>query len=79
MKVYLAHNFKAREWLPEVIEEMRLSGIECTSTWIKDDAHAKGGSQRESALIDLDDIDRSDTFVLFTDNYGENPGKGKGP
>jgi nucleoside 2-deoxyribosyltransferase len=77
MKVYLAHNFKAREWLPEVIERLKQAGIECTSTWITDDAHTKGGSHRESALVDLDDIDRSDCLVLFVDNYGYRPGKGK--
>src|SRR5665213_1277837 len=77
MKIYLAHNFSAREFLPSVVSLLTNLGFDCTSTWIFDDAHAKGGSRLASAMVDLQDIDRSNYLVLFTDQYGATPGKGK--
>ena len=77
MKIYIAHNFSAREWLPEVVHRIKVAGHHVTSTWIFDDAHAAGGSRLTSAKVDLADIDQSSCIVLFTDQYGETPGKGK--
>ena len=77
MQIYVAHNFNAREWLPLVVDRIQAAGHPVTSTWIYDDAHASGGSRLTSALVDIADIDRSACLVLFTDQYGETPGKGK--
>lgn len=75
MKIYLAHNFKAREWLPTVVAQVIATGHECTARWIWDDSHI--GVSRHGALDDLHDIDRSNCLVLFVDQYGSTPGKGK--
>jgi nucleoside 2-deoxyribosyltransferase len=77
MKIYLAHNFKARWWLRDYIKLLELKGHQVTSTWITDDAHIDSKNKEESALVDLEDIDRADCLILFTDQYGERPGKGK--
>ena len=77
MNIYVAHNFSAREWLPEVVHKIKVVGHHVTSTWIFDDAHAAGGSRLSSAKVDLADIDQSSCIVLFVDQYGETPGKGK--
>ena len=75
MKVYLAHNFKAREWLGAVVSQLTEAGHECTAQWIWDDSHI--GVSEHGALADLNDIERSDCLVLFVDQYGSTPGKGK--
>ena len=78
MKIYLAHNFKARWWLQDYILLLQHMGHTITSSWITDDSHTESGSSREiSAITDLNDIDRADALILFTDQYGEKHGKGK--
>lgn len=77
MKIYVAHNFKARSWLPAVIDRIKSTGHEVTSTWVYDDSHEKGGTQLDSAKVDIADIDRSACVVLFVDQFGDRPGKGK--
>lgn len=75
MKVYLAHNFAAREWLPTVVAQLTEAGHESTGRWISDDTHI--GVSEHAACADLNDIDRSSCLVLFVDQYGSTPGKGK--
>lgn len=75
MKIYLAHNFAAREWLPSVVAQINEAGHECTSRWIWDDAHI--GVSEHGAISDIQDIDRADCLVLFVDQFGPTPGKGK--
>jgi len=80
MKIYLAHNFAAREVLPEVVKRLENLGHKCTSTWIFDDTHdlhAHAGSPIASACVDIEDIDQSHCLVLFADQYGKTPGRGK--
>lgn len=77
MRIYVAHNFAARSWLPKVVAQIEQLGHFCTSTWIFDDAHSKTGQQVDSAQVDINDINRSDAFVLFVDQDGPKPGKGK--
>lgn len=77
MNIYVAHNFAAREWLPDVVSRINKIGHRCTSTWISDDAHTKTGKMVDSAIVDIRDIDRSGCLVLFVDQYGDTPGKGK--
>jgi nucleoside 2-deoxyribosyltransferase len=75
MRIYVAHNFAAREWLPTVIAQITEAGHESTSRWITDPSHV--GVSQQAALADLGDIDRSNCLVLFVDQYGPTPGKGK--
>lgn len=75
MKIYIAHNYAAREVLPQAIAHLNSLGHEVTSRWITDDAHE--GNNATTAQMDLDDIDRADALLFFTDNHGERPGKGK--
>lgn len=78
MKIYIAHNFKAREYLPKfIIPAIIAQGHEVTSTWITDASHISSYNKRQSAEIDLADIDRADAILLFVDQYGERHGKGK--
>lgn len=79
MRVYLAHNFAARSWLREVIKpKIEASGHIVTSRWLWDDSHMASGSEQQSAVHDLEDIESADDLILFTDNYSDlRPGKGK--
>lgn len=73
MKVYLAHNYAARGWLKQVVPMFEAAGHEVTSRWIKDVKNV----DTEDALIDLEDIQSANVLVLFTDQFGVTPGKGK--
>lgn len=75
MKIYLAHNFAAREWLPTVVAQLTEVGHESTGRWIFDDSHV--GVSQHAACTDLNDIERSNVLVLFVDQFGSTPGKGK--
>lgn len=77
MKIYLAHNFAARDVLIPTIVLLERIGHEVTSTWITDDSHIDRFNKEKSALVDLIDIDRADAIVLYTDQYADRPGKGK--
>lgn len=78
MRVYLAHNFAAREHLRDDIKwKLEEAGFDVTSSWIWDDSHIHSMNAVQSARRDLEDIDRADILVLFTDQWGEVPGKGK--
>lgn len=76
MKVYIAHNFSARSWLPEVIRELEGAGHTCTSRWITNDEHV--GISTKAAIADLEDIDRADILLLYTDQPPTSrPARGK--
>lgn len=77
MKIYIAHNFAARDYLMDTVRGLEEHGHECTSTWIWDDSHILGMNEEQSALKDLEDIDRADTLILFIDQYWERMRKGE--
>jgi len=77
MKIYIAHNFAAREWLKLTVDTLRSLGHEVTSTWIWEDWHQNNGLGRECAIQDLLDIDQADALLLFIDQYGDSHGRGK--
>jgi len=78
MKVYLAHNFEARDWLKVTIKPaLEAVGHEVTSRWITDDSHLQTFDDDRSARADLEDIDKADVLILFTDQYGSRPPRGK--
>jgi nucleoside 2-deoxyribosyltransferase len=78
MKIYIAHNYAARQMLAETVVPI-LTGIghTITSRWITDSDHGDVNDQCAQALIDLQDIDRADGLLFFTVNFGNRPGKGK--
>jgi nucleoside 2-deoxyribosyltransferase len=77
MKIYVANNFSSRNFLNTfVFPLLRQYGHEITSRWATDADHEREGELNE-ALKDLEDIQRSDAILLFTDNFGDRPGRGK--
>jgi nucleoside 2-deoxyribosyltransferase len=78
MKVYLAHNFAAREWLKEfVIPYIEDYGHKVTSSWITDDRHLTPSYKTQSAVVDLQEIEEAGAIVFFADQFGFTPGEGK--
>lgn len=77
MKIYLAHNFEAREWLREGLKEGLWKGHEITSRWIIDGPHSDGTDRVLSAHTDLEDIDKADYLVLFLDSFRNQSGREK--
>ena len=81
MKVYLAHNFIAKGWLSGmIVPKLEAIGIEVTSRWITRDVGEPPYSselQKTESQWDVEDIERADVLVLFTDQVGHNPGRGK--
>lgn len=76
MKIYIAHNYAARQDLRLVVSALLRYGHEITSRWITDDSIVDG-LDAKTARMGLDDIDRAYALLLFTDNFGDRPGKGK--
>jgi nucleoside 2-deoxyribosyltransferase len=78
LKIYLAHNFAARDTLRSLIVPfLEQEGHEVTSRWITGDLVTYECNAELAAVHDLEDIERADTLILFTDQYGNKPGKGK--
>lgn len=76
IRVYLAARFPRR---PEMIvcrEQLAKVGIEVTSRWLDTEVSEDDGKKRrENAIMDLEDIDRSDCLIMFSDPPGT-PNKG---
>lgn len=71
IKVYLAAKFGRQKELQEYKKLIERAGHEVTSTWLTEnfaDPLKDIASSREAALLDLKDIDRSDVFLVFTEN-----------
>lgn len=77
MKIYLAHNYIAREILPATIKILEQRGHHVTSRWITQDSHSDPEQKKQSALADIHDVERADALILFADQYGPRPGRGK--
>jgi len=78
MKIYIAHNFEARRFLREhTLPFYEKNGHQVTSRWITDDAHLEASKEALSAVHDLEDIDSAGALILFSNQFGERPGKGK--
>lgn len=75
MKIYIAHNFAARqELLHTIVPTLESLGHTVTSQWIKS---GDTGSRMDDAIKDIRDIDEADALLLFTDQCGSTPGRGK--
>lgn len=81
MKIYLAHNFKARWWLQDYKRMLEAFGHIVTSRWITqyypEEKYRTPEDRQKAAREDLEDINAADALILFTDQYGDTPGKGK--
>lgn len=77
MKIYLAHNFAAADMLRDVVNKIKAIGSEVTSRWIFYVPNDEPKAHYEEARMDLEDIDKADCLVLFTDQVGDTPGRGK--
>lgn len=73
LKIYLATQYHRRDDMKVVAEELRRAGHIVTASWLKE-PHAPGttldqctsGDLRFYAEQDMDDIKRSDIFVIFS-------------
>lgn len=75
MKIYIAHNFSARQELARsIVPYLKSRGHEVTSRWIWDHSNQVGA---EWAQHDLDDVDSADALLVFLDQCGNTPGRGK--
>lgn len=77
MKIYVAHNFAARFQLRVDLVELLKAGHDVTSRWIYDDTRMMAEMTPQSAQIDVDDIIAANVVLLFVDQYGTTPGRGK--
>ena len=71
MKVYLAAAWSRRLEIKAVAERLTDLGVEVTSRWLTEAGLATKASDkflRESAYVDLADVDAADAIVRFTDN-----------
>lgn len=73
MKIYLAHNFSAREYLKELVTIINQFGHVVTSRWIF------GATEDKivDSVMDLADIDEASSIVFFPEQFGDSPGRGK--
>lgn len=79
MKVYLAHNFGAAEYLRCVVKPiLEAYNHEVTSRWIYEVGYSGDKSDQQAAIEDLEDIDKAGALILFVDSYSaDKPGRGK--
>jgi nucleoside 2-deoxyribosyltransferase len=73
MKIYLAAAWSRREEISCVADRLRAVGIEITSNWLTEESalqtQATEKFLRDRAYLDLNDVDRADALVRFTDVY----------
>ncbi len=75
MRLYLAGQYARRDEFRKYAEKLRLIGIEVTSRWLMEDKplDTKIGDDtkdfyRETAKIDLEDIDHADSILFFSED-----------
>lgn len=72
--IYLAARYGRRDEMQGVAKVIEERGHTVTSSWI-DEAQAEN---IDSALVDLQDVDKAEVLVLFTDRHGSfNSGGGR--
>ncbi len=76
MKIYLAARFSRRIEMSKVADTLKEYGFEITARWVY------GGetnlSRTQVALLDLEDVDKADLVLSFTEKFGtETPGGGR--
>ena len=73
MKVYIAAPWQLREDAKALGDRLTTAGIEITARWLTE---PDGQSDLDGAVMDLEDIDRSDALILL--NPAEWAAKGTG-
>ena len=68
MKVYLAARFSDRAYMELVADRLKSLGIEITARWVY--GGEEGLDRTGVACLDLDDVDKCDTLVSFTQPHG---------
>ena len=72
--IYLAHNLAAAGWLSrEIVPSIHELGYVVNSSWLG----TRDKSESWMAVEDVEKICRADLFILFSEQYGEVPGRGK--
>lgn len=73
MKVYLASWFSSKDDVSAKAKELKEAGITVTSRWLREKVKGSGQMSevtpeylRETAVIDIEDIERASYTVLFT-------------
>lgn len=75
-KIYIAGRYSKLTELATEAQKFKDAGHEITATWL--DNAEEGMSFTDVAVIDLDDVARADTLVLYTEPYGTPvPGGGR--
>src|SRR5262245_15466138 len=81
-RIYLASRFGRREEMRDVANDLASEGFEVTSRWLSSPAaltksDIDGGPAADLALMDLEDLHRSDACIAFTEPPGSAaPGRG---
>lgn len=70
MRFYLAARFPRRAEMEVLADELKakLPGSECVARWVY--GGEEGLDRRQIALIDLEDVDKANTVILFTHPRG---------
>ena len=74
-RVYLAARYGWKVQMLKVEEDLKAHGIEVTSRWIRGETDADFFGETTAALMDLEDVDRADALILFSDS--ESGGSGR--
>jgi nucleoside 2-deoxyribosyltransferase len=78
MKIYLSHNLCARKWLREaVMPLLHRDGHTITSGWLSHEGYNNAPDSDVQALGDLADVDKADCLLMWAEQYGQRPGRGK--
>ena len=79
MRVYLAHNYAAKESLLAIKKTLEAAGIEVTSRWIEAEPDNPYDLKvlEDEAVKDVEDVLSADAIIHFSDNFGDRPGRGK--
>ena len=76
MKIYLAARYTKRDEMENVANKLTDLGFEITARWVY--GGEAGLSRKDIALLDIEDVDKADTVVSFTEPYGTHtPGGGR--
>lgn len=74
-KVYIAARYSRRDEMKSVVPHLEAAGVEVTSRWLLEDKplNTKLGDDtpefyRETAHVDIDDIDRADSILFFSED-----------
>jgi len=83
LKIYISHNYAARDWLRElVVPYFEKQGHSICARWITEPEASNNNTtdwlaRNLDATKDLQDIDACDVFIYYVEQYGATPGKGK--